>query len=837
MTAFTVTAEQRIDALASKAGGDTYAINGGTLVIDQDSRYGLNQGAGTSLGSITISASLGGVCRIDARAVRLIPYNTGSGNVPTLGTSITQSGVSGKLIGVWGAINVAPTAAGSPMPTSGFIKVKEVSGAYDAGDLSGIGATATGADVAGWIEIVGDESATCTVPRLGELDILGEWFHVGYTSGSYVDTYQLPTSGLTQYYPGVFVEATAWAGDWEFYPWVGTLTGAGVVETDVHRGKVCWLNSSGVLRLGYDGTNLIGHVPSAGRRIAIPNIILNNCTTAARTANATPNATLATRYDFTTTGGGAVSIDKASICWYPSFSYASSVSISNTALHEQLYLYAVASAPVLSKVGIGQSGASNRVPLSVTGCLSGLNATDCVFAGWGGVHVMSLIDCADPAFTRCRAFSISGWSSGYYSVYGVRVSNFQSDGMTLGPGRIYFDSPVDAQFRDTVYFSRLGTTQTRETVLVGLPNGIKNLLIDGLSFPSADSAPTTYVVAMGYAGCENIELRNVGTPDAYVEFAGQLTSVSGTFNSNVKTRRCYVTGGGSYIASAGDKTNVGFFLENCYTDAGNAYYTVGSRMRVRGCRANSFAPNSSGLVYGTHWNDGYTSDTAGVLLLQMTEPDATTAAYVTLANGAAFTGAGGLYMPTIGMSAEFTMDYFALGHTGFASTAVAMTGGTIGNYTLTYQIDKNDGNGWGSWTTLNATNLSAETGIDYTKGVKLKVKIVTATTNTSVISLLRIYTTTTADAQKTLYPLGVATVSVDGLVAGSTVKAVKVSDKSVLATGTESSGAFSFTTDYAGKIAISVKKASAAPFYQPWHGEVTSVLGSTVTATALQQLD
>lgn len=86
MATFTITAETRIDTLSGKGGGDTYTINGGTLIIDQDSRYGLNQSATTALGAITISSTLGGICRIDGRYTRIIPFDTGSGNVPAAGT-------------------------------------------------------------------------------------------------------------------------------------------------------------------------------------------------------------------------------------------------------------------------------------------------------------------------------------------------------------------------------------------------------------------------------------------------------------------------------------------------------------------------------------------------------------------------------------------------------------------------------------------------------------------------------------------------------------------------------------------------------------------------------
>lgn len=115
MATFTVTTAQNIDALTGKTGGDIYNINGGTLTIDQDSRFGQNNSnasatLATSMGNITLSATLGGILDVDARFVRIIPYNSGTGNVPTLGTTITQGGASGKLISVMATLTSLPTA-------------------------------------------------------------------------------------------------------------------------------------------------------------------------------------------------------------------------------------------------------------------------------------------------------------------------------------------------------------------------------------------------------------------------------------------------------------------------------------------------------------------------------------------------------------------------------------------------------------------------------------------------------------------------------------------------------------------------------------------------------
>jgi hypothetical protein len=104
---------------------DNYLINGGYLTVDSHSRYGTNQNVNAALGNITMSASLGGTIEFNSTLVRAIAYNTGTGNVPALDTAISKGGASGKLLGVYSALNVAPTTAGSAMPASGYILIRQ----------------------------------------------------------------------------------------------------------------------------------------------------------------------------------------------------------------------------------------------------------------------------------------------------------------------------------------------------------------------------------------------------------------------------------------------------------------------------------------------------------------------------------------------------------------------------------------------------------------------------------------------------------------------------------------------------------------------------------------
>jgi hypothetical protein len=223
MTAFTVTtgtpgSPTNTDTLVGRTGGDSLAINGGFVVQDEDSRYGLNATTSCTWAAITPSATLGGSMLFDGRAIWLIPYTGGGGTVPAYNTTISKGSASGKLIGVYSALNVAPTAVGAATPATGYIRVKQWNGTlYGTGALTGITATAAAGESVGWIVPLGQESALALVSSLnqtpsGSYDgsfIKGDWFTVGTTSGSRATTYQIPTNGELVWHGGVWVDRAA----------------------------------------------------------------------------------------------------------------------------------------------------------------------------------------------------------------------------------------------------------------------------------------------------------------------------------------------------------------------------------------------------------------------------------------------------------------------------------------------------------------------------------------------------------------------------------------------------------------------------------------------------
>lgn len=564
MTTFTITTPVNIDSLSTKTGSDVYNINGGYLTVDQDTRYGLNGVAAGCMGNLTISASLGGTVLYDARKVRLIPYDTGTGNVPAYNTVISQGSASGKMIGVYASIGAAPTAPGAAMPASGFIKIKQWNDvAYAAGALTGIGANATGLDVVGWIEIVGVEATTQTVPRLGQWLAYGDWFEVGTTTGNSASSYQLPVNGsAVVYQPGVQVETAAGSGIYEWWPCIGTKTAvAGNFDTtSLPHNNVCWISTTGLLRFRNDGTNTAGgNLPGSGRKIRIPNLIFNNCQSASQTVNTIPNATLATRHDFTTTSSGVIIMDKVILNWYPSFTAAYSVSITNSLLMQTILCANIASTVTLDNVCLGQFDNLSAAQYSLTlqTCLAGGSVTNCVFTkanlSSSGHYNTFMQDCVDFTFTNNKFISLAtrGNATTGNGTW-TRVVDSTFDNNDFVGGRLLLTACDNLTFTNTKIIDSFATISlsTNGQDFFALAAPASNIMIDGVTIEPRRGPYTSFLLVP--AGAENITLRNIGTPSTPVDLgaarkAGVSYSRSGTVATVTETAHGYVTGSQIYV--------------------------------------------------------------------------------------------------------------------------------------------------------------------------------------------------------------------------------------------------------------------------------------------------
>lgn len=823
----------------ARAGGDTVDTNGFNFTIDQDTRYGLSGGTGLSLGSVTINATKGGSFNIDATKVWMIPFTGGSGTL-TLGTQITIGGITCNTIGIITALTAAPATTGA----SGWLKVTNASGTpgtISSGTYAGLTLTANGAAIRGYIEIVGDESATVNANRLGSVNITGEWFEVGTTSGSSATTYQLPTHGMLQHYSGVWVETGTGTGVYEIYPCAGSLTAASSTATDI-RGKCCWISTGGVLRFGSDGTNTVGYVVPSGRKIRIPNILLRVCTTAARTANVLPNATLATRYDFTTTGGGVVNMSKVDSAWYLSFAQAYSVSLNNVGTLTQISATEISQPITWTKVCVGQEAANTQTALILGLNFSGGYLTDCVFTRSAlatAVYVATVTDCEDFTFTNCRTESrLVKANAGAGSWLNTRAVNCNWVGTQITGAKAIHVACTNVTWTNTHYNDVItGVTATtaaqNNSVWELATANSSDMKFDGLDFNNiVNTAPYISVLAVSVAGCNNVKLRNIGTYAAPLAlgtatvFTGSVLNViAGAALSDLKVQRVYCANtrlNGIYYVSATspDNSSTRWTFENVFTDYADSADLNNVLNMTRKGIGGTPAVTSAVSIYGTHFFDCHTSTTAGRFAIIMNESTSATVSQVTLTGGAAFTSAGGLYMPTIGQTATFETPEYLIGHTGFSATAGTMAGGTVGNYRFEYSIDKNDGSGWSAMTASSytaatlATAMSAITGIDASKGWKLRLKITTATTNTTAITSFYILTTSTTTSQAYQYPLDKNTVTFTGLPTGTDIFVLSAGTNVLLAQ-IDANAATSWGYVYSG--AQSVDVGFVKPGYVPYY--------------------
>ena len=524
MATYTITTPVNIDSLAAKVGSDVYNINGGALTIDQDTRFGINQNVSAALGNITLSPTLGGSLLVDGRKVRLIPFNTGSGLVPAYGTTISRGGASAVLLGVYSALNVAPTAPGGAMPTSGFIKVRQWNSTpYTAGALTGISASATGADVAGWLEIVGVDALTNTLNRLNDVKYLGEWYEFlgATTDGTRATTYQIPSNGAIVYMAGVWVETGTGTGQYEWYPCAGNLTAlAANIATDAIRGKYCWISTAGLLRFGHDGTNSTGgYIPPAGRKIRIGNVFLACCTAAALTANVLPNATLATRYEFATTGGGVLQMDKVMSNWYMNLNQPFSLALTNLGILTNLTATEIATPIAWSNVNIGQEAGNTQIGLLFNLNFAGGTMSNCKFArrdqAASGAYVSSLTDINGFIFTNCQFNSlVKAANATAGSVNLVRGVDCIFEGTVLGGGRFFETTCTRVNVNNSIYYDHPAVNTLAAIPMYAFDIGSNCLEcnFEGLSFGGLHlTQPYNGIINVGAAGCAEIYLKNVGT--------------------------------------------------------------------------------------------------------------------------------------------------------------------------------------------------------------------------------------------------------------------------------------------------------------------------------------
>ncbi len=861
----TITTDTFLDGGTARTAGETWTCNGGVLTVRTDTRWHANSPASMtgSLGAVTISATLGGGYYIDATSVRWLAITGGSGT-PAIGDTVSQGGVSGYFLGFWSNLTATPSAT---IGATGFIKLREVTGGtFSAGALtfSGAGAaTAGGADVAGWIEVVHDQSIAITVPRLGKFQTRGTWFYLSNTSGAANQLIQIPTNGSsTAYVPGVWIETSSGSNVYEYYP---SLYAGGMTTTNLGtdaRSKFVCMETNGNIRIGHNGTTTVGYVPASGCKVRIPNILGRQCTTAARATNTIPSATAGTRPDFVTTSAGAIDMEYFATDWYLSFVQPYLIRTHNSSTFDYLLLSEVATALDINNFGTSTSQSIDQRTFNATSCFAGGTIANCDFQRFSAGttdHAFEILYCKDITVSNTKSGIITFARSTGMSFQITQSRNITLNNCYSFNSSLQITSSFDCTINDFDHCDRyVSTTNTTGIYTIYILASSDNILVDGVTFGLLGTIANVhpYLGIFNVGQSSNIKLRNVGSRTTALS-GGSANNpayifVSAGNNDTVKLQRIYMTptrtGAISTINSDKNMT-----YEHVYGDMGDTITVADLNSVIKNCGGTNTTTGQVS-VYGTHFWDAFTSDTAGRVVLSMNEPTTETTSLVTyVAGNPVFTSAGNLYMPNINDEIIIEQGYFVKGCTALTNTAPIVTGTNVtyssgptwGNHNIYYQIDTGGGYG-GTWKDLTATNLSGET-ISASTGFKLKYRIVCATTSTTnLLTYIRIATTSTLASQTdNLYPLEIVPVTItvvdknnNIIVNAQTAVYRDDTDVQLMNEDTNASGIATEYVEYSGNVGIYIRvRKSSDGFTKYYPASTVGTLTSTGYTTTVALIE
>jgi len=608
MATFTITiANTNMDSLTSKGGSDTYNVNGGGLIQDNDTRYGLNQSTTARLGTIAASATLGGDVKFRSNKIRVIYFTGGSGTVPAYNTSISQGSASGLLIGVHSAINAAPTTPGSAMPSSGYIRIKQWNDiAFTSGALTGITATCAADptfgtyDRVGWMIVVGEDAKSFTINRLNNLNddaFIGAKLLVGITDGTRSTTYQIPNNGEALYFAGVEVETSAGSGVYEWWPTTTSPMTSYHLRTTGEASKQCYLDAANAqIRFGHDGTNSTGgQCPTSGRKIRIPNMFLQCCTAAAPTVNAF--SAIGSRYFFYPNGAGKWRITDVSMAWRANIvSNAYEVYAKDSSICQTLTISSNATPFELDNVCISNpsTDAVNNSGLVISSTAIGGTVTDSVLSvGYSNLvtkNSLSITSSANIDFTNCK-FLHAGMPGSSATATNTSIADYINFDSCYFIGRhVHSQSTnITAQNCTSGGITSGDPIETSSNVsYISLSNRCSDFLFEDWTFTENEQLGKAAFIALSGSSTNN-KFRNMATQASPVN-ARSAIQYDASWTRSGSTITVTLTGHGY-------RTND--FIKVMYSSNNTATSTGQKTITVTGANTFTYVGSASGDTSGT----------------------------------------------------------------------------------------------------------------------------------------------------------------------------------------------------------------------------------------------
>jgi hypothetical protein len=774
-----------------KTGNDAYNINGGSLLIDSDTRYSKNSldtfGVACPFGNIIVSPSLGGSFKVDTTYVRLIPFDSGSGVMPAYDTVITQGSASAQLLTVMtlrtGGVMIRP---GQNMPTSGYLKVRLQAGSFTAGALNGINCSSTDADEQGWIFITGVKTKYHSHPKLGTCQFKGQPFYIGTTSGVRGQTFQLPyvTTETQVAYPGITMELTPGNTEYEFYANGADAFTSTNLSSD-SRCLVVNISTTGLVTIGtgLDGQPC-GNLPPAGCKVYIPSIITQTSNTTGFNVNMLPDPIVSNRYKSVFTSAGNLTAEWVTGDWHWAINQAYSCYLRYIHFTDQCNIQEIYTEPDIDHLHQGIANYTGTSHADAYGCLFQQN----YFGGKIG-YISTL---------RLKSNSLNSYPSLFVNLYGkwtfkkIRSGNIGLPSAISGAvqfntcqditieklitttKRVLITACVDLNILEHIYADTpVGTTLTTQAT-----NGVEfSSMSENCSVSKFSNWPDVlnvhpYNSLIFCNSAKRIKFRYAGTKDVPFN-SGTINPMKYIFNdggnnNTIKIQRNWISGVSQSIIS-GTNTSKNVTVVNNYSDASKTIGPQQLESFFHGNRCNGGGvPSSYMSVYGTCMWDAFTGDTttrAALIFVEKTNQSASS--YIVNGGNPKFTSQGSLVMAAAGDSITWVWPWKILGWTGL-TTSVSQ-GTNTANHIFEYDIDS--GSGYtGVFKTCTGANLSTEI-IDPVIGFSFKIRITTNVSNTTnKLDSFRIDgTTTLANQNAALYPLDEVELTLSGLVVGSNI--------------------------------------------------------------------
>lgn len=812
-------------AISGLLNGEDYTINSGaTLTLDSDSRWGQQAAV---VGNITIDAATGGTVRFEGRNVWWVAFDGGSGTVPALGTAGTLDVARGgtpvaEFLGVFTGLGVAPSAAASAMPSSGFIKFRRISAALADNDVltfsngASVSVNSVTGGQRGWLHIVGEEQQSITVPRLGRFEALGDWFELGTATGATGETFQYYVADIC---PAVQVETAAGSGVYEWWLNAGATRWGqnNRVATD-SRGKYFNCSAAGLITFALRGAVNNGSTLPTGARVRVPNIHVSNSTTANWSANLI-STTIANRWEFATTSAGDVRIDAVSGSWYINLSQPFAVNISRVATFDTIVVAECPTSVTLSDCAVGLSASLDLPPLQISLLSAGATISGGYFTKFEGEFGdvgATLSDCNGVTISAARfdqfgdntPATLTRGAAGLGVIQLTRCSEFIVQDVTCVGGSIRLNQSSDGIVRRTVYadaVENISTATTNGVAGVDVSGACADIVIDGFSNIPGVTNVHPYNSCVTLSNSYRCTVENIGTfstpyNGGSANQTGVIVAVNGGGSDHI-IRRCYGQNlRTSVVSTVNSDTNIQIIdVRGDYADS--------LAINALNCSARALAATNSTTgavaVYGSHFWDMFTSATTGRIVFCGNEPTSQTGLKLqTTAGTATYTSTGNVRLVNVGDQVTWEMDYLALGHTGFTASAPVITGTNTANHSIEFQWDTGAGFN-GSWLLLTAANLQAVGAINPATGIRLRVRATCVTASPSnALTYIRVETSSTSAAQQNQYPLPGIPLTFTGLVSGSEVRVYAGTDPatSIELAGIESSSStFSMTHNNAGQ--------------------------------------